>query len=111
MGLPFFPGVCTPSDIEAALECGCQVLKFFPAGEMGGVKTIKALYAPYAHRGVRFIPTGGVNAGNVAEYLSQPGVLAVGGSWIVDKAILKAKDWEQVTRLTRAALQAIERGA
>jgi len=104
IGLPFFPGVCTPSDIEAALDLGCQILKFFPAGEMGGVKMIKALYGPYAHRGIRFIPTGGVNADNVAEYLAQPAVIAVGGTWIVDKAILKAKDWAQVSKLTREAL-------
>ncbi len=102
--LPFFPGVCTPSDIEAALELDCTLLKFFPADAFGGLKTIKALHAPYAHRGVRFIPTGGITAANMADYLAHPAVAAVGGSWITDKKILAAQDWPQVTTLTREAL-------
>ena len=105
LDLPFFPGVCTPSEVEAALDLGCRILKFFPAGAMGGLKVIKALYGPYSHRGVKFIPTGGVNAGNLAEYIAHPAVLAVGGSWIVSKALLKAKDWSRVTELTREAVQ------
>jgi len=104
-GLPFFPGVCTPSDIEAALECGCRILKFFPAEAMGGVRTLKALYAPYSHRGVRFIPTGGVTAENLREYLSAPGVLAVGGSWLVDKTLIKAADWLKIAQLAREAVR------
>lgn len=103
-GLPFFPGVCTPSDIEAALELGCTTLKFFPAGAMGGVKTLKALAAPYAHRGVNFIPTGGVTAENMTDYLSVPAVAAIGGSWLVAKPLLKAKAWAEVARLTREAV-------
>lgn len=108
IGLPFFPGVCTPSDIEAALDLGCRVLKFFPAGVVGGIKAVKALYGPYAHRGIQFIPTGGVDAGNVIDYLATPGVLAIGGSWIVAKPLLKAKDWGQVTELTREALAQLD---
>ncbi|MBN1866565.1 bifunctional 4-hydroxy-2-oxoglutarate aldolase/2-dehydro-3-deoxy-phosphogluconate aldolase [Candidatus Sumerlaeota bacterium] len=110
IGLPFFPGIATPSDIEAALDLGCRLLKFFPAGEMGGVKTIKALYGPYAHRGVRFIPTGGVTAANLAEYLATPGVAAIGGSWIVAKPLLKARDWKQVAALTREAVEVVSKG-
>lgn len=105
LDLPFFPGVCTPSEVEAALDLGCRILKFFPAGTSGGLKMIKALYGPYSHRGVKFIPTGGVNADNLAEYIAHPAVLAVGGSWIVSKALLKAKDWSRVTELTREAVQ------
>ena len=105
LDLPFFPGVCTPSEVEAALDLGCRILKFFPAGALGGLKMIKALYGPYSHRGVKFIPTGGVNADNLAEYIAHPAVLAVGGSWIVSKALLKAKDWSRVTALTREAVQ------
>ncbi|HNY28090.1 MAG TPA: bifunctional 4-hydroxy-2-oxoglutarate aldolase/2-dehydro-3-deoxy-phosphogluconate aldolase [Candidatus Sumerlaeota bacterium] len=104
LDLPFFPGVCTPSDIEAALELGCTLLKFFPADAFGGLKTIKALHAPYAHRGVRFIPTGGISAANMADYLSHPAVAAVGGSWLSDKKILAAQDWSRITTLTREAV-------
>ncbi|MFP4381641.1 MAG: bifunctional 4-hydroxy-2-oxoglutarate aldolase/2-dehydro-3-deoxy-phosphogluconate aldolase [Candidatus Sumerlaeia bacterium] len=104
MGLPFFPGVCTPSEVEAALDRDCKILKFFPAGAMGGLSMIKALYGPYKHRGVRFIPTGGITAANAVDYLANEAVLAVGGSWIVDKKLLAARDWKSVTRLTREAL-------
>lgn len=104
-GLPFFPGVCTPSDVEAALQLGCRLLKFFPAGVMGGVKMLKALYGPYRHRGVRFVPTGGVSVENLAEYLSNPAVAAIGGSWIVDKKLLAAKDWKAITELTAEAVK------
>ena len=104
--LPFFPGVCTPSDIESALTCGCQLLKFFPAGAMGGVKTLKALYAPYKHRGISFVPTGGITAENMAEYLQTPGVVAIGGSWIVATKLVNAGEWQQITDLTAAAVAA-----
>jgi 2-dehydro-3-deoxyphosphogluconate aldolase/(4S)-4-hydroxy-2-oxoglutarate aldolase len=104
MGLPFFPGVATPTDIEAALELGCKVLKFFPAAEMGGVKMIKSLSAPYKHRGVRFIPTGGVNLENMNDYLAAPCVIAIGGTWIVAKPWLDAGDWASVTEATSLAV-------
>lgn len=108
-GLPFFPGVCTPSDIEAALELGCSLLKFFPAEAAGGVKAIKAIYGPYRHRGIQFIPTGGISAANMVEYLSTPGVLAIGGSWIVAKQLIQSKDWDAVARLTREAVETVRK--
>jgi 2-dehydro-3-deoxyphosphogluconate aldolase/(4S)-4-hydroxy-2-oxoglutarate aldolase len=104
-GLPFFPGVCTPTEIEAALELGCTLLKFFPAGAMGGLKILGDLYAPYKHRGVRFIPTGGISATNLGDYLSHPGVLACGGSWLATGAMIKGQAWEQITRLAREAVE------
>lgn len=104
LGMDFFPGVMTPSDIEAALELGCTVLKYFPAEAAGGLKMLKALYAPYKHRGVRFIPTGGINAENMIQYLETPSVVAVGGSWIVAKDLIAAKDWARITELTRIAV-------
>jgi len=104
-GLPFFPGVCTPSEVEGALELGCSLLKFFPAGVMGGLKMLKALYGPYRHRGVRFVPTGGISVDNLGEYLANPAVVAVGGSWIVDKKLLAAKDWDSITKLTAEAVE------
>lgn len=93
---PFMPGVCTPSDIEAALSIGCKMLKFFPAGAMGGVKMLKALYGPYKHMGVRFMPTGGVTADNLTEYLAQPGVAACGGTWIATSADIAAGNWTAI---------------
>ncbi len=105
LGLPFFPGVCTPTEIERALTQGCNVLKFFPAAAIGGTKMLKAMYAPYRHRGVRFIPTGGINQDNLAEYLACPGVLAVGGSWLVDRSLIKKKSWHEITDLTRKAVE------
>lgn len=104
IGLPFFPGVATPSDVELALELGCTTLKFFPAGAMGGLSMIKALYGPYGHRGVQFFPTGGVTAKNMQEYLAHPAVVAIGGSWIVAKSLVAAKDWAQITALTKEAV-------
>jgi len=105
-GLPFFPGVCSPSDIERALELGCTTLKFFPAAQAGGPPMIKALYAPYQHRGIQFIPTGGIDLKNMPEYLATPGVLAIGGSWIVSNALIKAGNWSEITRLTAEAVSA-----
>ncbi len=72
-GLPFAPGVCTPSEIEQALGLGCRIVKFFPAEPSGGVEMVKALAAPYSHMGIRFMPTGGVNTGNLESYLSVQG--------------------------------------
>lgn len=105
-GLPFFPGVCSPSDIERALELGCTTLKFFPAAQAGGTPMIKALYAPYQHLGISFIPTGGIDLKNMPEYLATPGVLAIGGSWIVSGALIKAGNWSEITRLTAEAVAA-----
>jgi 2-dehydro-3-deoxyphosphogluconate aldolase/(4S)-4-hydroxy-2-oxoglutarate aldolase len=103
--LPFFPGICTPTDVETALGLGCTILKFFPASAMGGTKMLKALYGPYRHRGVRFIPTGGINGENLHQYLDLQGVIAVGGSWLVKRDLIKKKNWDEITTLTREALQ------
>ena len=72
----------------------------------GGVAMLKALEGPYSHTGVRFIPTGGINPGNMLSYLQCPSVIAVGGSWMVEKKLLAAQDWIQIEQLTRAALAA-----
>lgn len=105
-GLPFFPGVFTPSDIECALELGCETLKFFPAESAGGLKNLRAIHAPYKHRGVRFIPTGGITTDNMVPYLAYPGVAAIGASWMVADELLKAQDWAEVERRTRLAVEA-----
>jgi 2-dehydro-3-deoxyphosphogluconate aldolase / (4S)-4-hydroxy-2-oxoglutarate aldolase len=106
-GLPFSPGVMTPTEIEAALEVGIHVLKFFPAGAAGGVKMLASLSAPYAHLGVKFIPTGGVTLENVEEYLRLPSVLAVGGTWLATREDIAAGRWEKITANCRQARETI----
>jgi 2-dehydro-3-deoxyphosphogluconate aldolase/(4S)-4-hydroxy-2-oxoglutarate aldolase len=107
-GLAFSPGVMTPGEIEQALSLGCKLLKFFPAEAAGGVAMLKALSGPYAHTGVRFIPTGGVSSENLASYLKLPVVAAIGGSWMVDKSLVSLGRWQEITRLTREALDAAQ---
>lgn len=99
--VPVFPGIATPTDLELALEHGVETVKFFPAETLGGVNTLKAFSGPYGQ--IRFIPTGGIHAGNLADYLALPSVLACGGSWMV-----KAGDWESTTKLTTEAMQLID---
>jgi 2-dehydro-3-deoxyphosphogluconate aldolase/(4S)-4-hydroxy-2-oxoglutarate aldolase len=107
IGMPIYPGVMTPSDIEKGLSLGLEVLKYFPAGNAGGVPMLKALSGPYRHTGVQFIPTGGINGGNVIEYLSLPVVLACGGTWIAKSDLIKAKDWAGIERVARETVEAI----
>jgi len=109
LNLPFAPGVMTPSEIEVALKLDCRELKFFPAEPSGGQKMLDSIRAPYAHLGIRFIPLGGVNAGNMESWLRNPGVLAVGGSWLTPKDVIKAKDWGEVTRLATEARAIVDR--
>ncbi|ROT31719.1 bifunctional 4-hydroxy-2-oxoglutarate aldolase/2-dehydro-3-deoxy-phosphogluconate aldolase [Micromonospora sp. HM5-17] len=103
-GLPVFPGAATATEIQMAVDAGLETVKFFPAEQLGGVGMIKALAAPF--RSVRFIPTGGVNTDNLADYLALPAVLAVGGTWMVAPALLAAGRWDEVTRLTAATVAA-----
>ena len=109
IGLQFPPGVMTPSDVELAISLGCKLLKFFPTEAAGGVAMLKSLAAPYVHTGVRFIPTGGVSAGNLSEYLKLPIVAAIGGSWMIDKQLVNEGRWSEITRITREALEAAAR--
>jgi len=102
--LPFIPGIATPSELEAAMEVGCKALKFFPAQAAGGVPMLKGMAAAYGHTGVRFMPTGGVDPRNLPTWLEVPEVLAVGGTWFVEKSLLQACDWPEVERRTAAAL-------
>jgi 2-dehydro-3-deoxyphosphogluconate aldolase / (4S)-4-hydroxy-2-oxoglutarate aldolase len=103
-GLPMLPGVMTPSEIERAIGLGCRLLKFFPAELAGGVKMLEALWGPYAQTGVSFVPLGGVNAKNMADYLALPAVAAIGGSWMVAPKLIAARDWSAIESLTREAL-------
>jgi 2-dehydro-3-deoxyphosphogluconate aldolase/(4S)-4-hydroxy-2-oxoglutarate aldolase len=100
LGMPFVPGVATPSEVERALALGCKLLKLFPADVLGGVKLLKAFTGPFGHTGVKFIPLGGVTAQNAADYLALPIVAAIGGSWLADKKLVAEKTWAEITRLT-----------
>ena len=103
--MPFYPGVMTPTEVDRALGLGYKHLKFFPSEPAGGVKMIKALAGPFAHAGVKFIPTGGINAASLADYLAVPQVAAVGGSWMGDRKLLAEKAWSKITALTVEALK------
>jgi len=100
--VPVTPGVVTPTEVAQALKKGLNVLKFFPAEAAGGVKLLKAIAAPYG--GVKFIPTGGINANNLADYLSLPMVHACGGSWMVKKQLIANGEFDKITALTREAI-------
>lgn len=102
-GVPITPGTANASDIETAIELGLDVVKFFPAEVNGGIKAIKALAAPYVN--MKFMPTGGVNAKNLNEYLSFSKIIACGGSWMVDPEMVSAGDFDGITRLTKEAVQ------
>ncbi|MCB2169294.1 MAG: bifunctional 4-hydroxy-2-oxoglutarate aldolase/2-dehydro-3-deoxy-phosphogluconate aldolase [Deltaproteobacteria bacterium] len=101
-GIPVTPGVSNPTDIEMALDFGLEILKFFPAEAFGGLKTLKAMSAPYTM--MRFIPTGGIGPGNVLDYLKHPKVAACGGSWMVKSDLIAAGQFERITELTREAV-------
>lgn len=102
-GVPVLPGVATPSEIQWALEAGLDTVKFFPAETLGGVAALKAMSAPFPD--IRFVPTGGVGPQNLASYLALPSVMAVGGSWLVDRATLARHDFGEITRLTAEAVR------
>jgi 2-dehydro-3-deoxyphosphogluconate aldolase/(4S)-4-hydroxy-2-oxoglutarate aldolase len=104
LGWFFIPGVMTPSDVENSLDLGARLLKFFPAQVAGGPAMLRALAGPFAHTGVQFVPLGGVGPGNMAEYLAQPGVPAVGGSWLAERSLIRSGHFHEIERLTRQAL-------
>jgi 2-dehydro-3-deoxyphosphogluconate aldolase/(4S)-4-hydroxy-2-oxoglutarate aldolase len=109
LGMPFIPGVITPSEIEQALGLGLKLLKFFPAEAFGGLKVIKALSAPYAHAGVKFMPTGGVTTANLPDYLASDAVACVGGTWIASREAIAEKKWDQIKENCRAAVELVKR--
>ena len=101
-GVTVLPGAITATEIQAALELGLSTVKFFPAGTSGGAPAIKALSAPFV--GVSFVPTGGVGPKNLGDYLALPSVVAVGGSWMVPNALVKAGDFAGIVKLTADAV-------
>ncbi len=101
--VPVFPGVITPTEVLHALGLGLTEVKFFPAGIAGGIPAIQALSGPFGD--VRFIPTGGVNESNLAEFLAVPAVVAVGGTWLASRADLSAGDFAGITERTKRAVR------
>lgn len=93
---PFAPGICTPSDIQMAIKCGCTILKFFPAEYSGGVKYLESIAAPYIQNKLKFIPLGGINIDNASKYLESELILAIGGSWIAKNSLIQNKDWKEI---------------
>jgi len=104
--IPITPGICTPTEIEMGLEFGLNIFKFFPAEAYGGLKTLKAIGAPYSM--IQFIPTGGIDARNVREYLSWKQVFACGGSWMVTKEMISNNKFSEVTALAKEAVHLVK---
>ncbi len=100
--VPVFPGACTPSEVMAAMEYRLPIVKFFPAKQYGGLSTIKALSAPFPS--LRFMPTGGINASNILEYLAYEKIIACGGSWMVQERLIASGNFAEITRLTEEAV-------
>lgn len=101
--IPVTPGTCNPSDIETAISLGLDVVKFFPAEAAGGLAMIKAMAAPYVN--MKFMPTGGINAKNVNEYLAFDKIIACGGSWMVNKALVNAGEFDKIKEMTTEAVR------
>ena len=103
-GIPVAPGCVTPTEIMGALKYGLKMVKFFPANVYGGLNAMKNLSAPFV--GLKFLPTGGVNAGNIKEYIDASFIHAVGGSWVCPKADIAAGNWDKITQLCLEARKA-----
>ena len=103
--IPVYPGCSSPTDIEAAMSLGLKTVKFFPAENIGGIAAIKAMSGPYGD--ITFIPTGGISAKNINDYLSFPKVVACGGSWMVDPKHIESGNFAEITRLTREAVNMV----
>jgi len=101
------PGICTPSDIEAALGFGLEVLKFFPAEAFGGLKTLKAMSGPYG--AIKFIPTGGISPNNLVEYLQFPKTLACGGTWIAKSNLISEGQFDQILSSAKEAVELVKK--
>ena len=109
LGLSFAPGVCTPSDMEHALEAGAILMKFFPSEPSGGLAYLRTAAAPFMHLGVQFIPMGGVDRGNAEVYLQQAFIPAVGGSWMAPRELVARQDWAEITVRAKQAAAMVQR--
>ncbi len=105
IGLPFAPGIMTPSDLQIALRAGCKLVKFFPAVAAGGLTMLKNIAGPYLHTGIGFNPTGGVTRDNLTDWLGYGPVRAVGGTWIATSADIAAENWGKICQNATEASQ------
>lgn len=106
-GLPFIPGVMTPTEVEAAMALGCRLLKLFPAQLAGGLPLLDALAGPYGHTELELIPLGGITQTNLPDYLRHPLVRAVGGSWICESGLIRERRWKEITERAQRALASV----
>ncbi len=104
--VPVYPGIITPSEATKAVKRGLKIVKFFPAEQFGGVATIKALAAPFTT--LKFMPTGGINAKNIRDYLSNNKIIACGGSWMVKGDLVKAGDFAKIKELVKEAVELVK---
>ncbi|MCG8511823.1 MAG: bifunctional 4-hydroxy-2-oxoglutarate aldolase/2-dehydro-3-deoxy-phosphogluconate aldolase [Rhodospirillales bacterium] len=108
-GLPFAPGIMTPTDLQAALRANCRMVKFFPAVAAGGPAMLKSIASPYAHTGVGFNPTGGVTPANLSDWLAIPQVKAVGGTWVATRQDIAEGNWDRIAANARQAVEAVSK--
>jgi len=108
LGLPFAPGIVTPTDLEAAISLGCRFVKFFPAEPAGGISYLRSMAAPYRHLDIQYFPLGGINFSNMIDYLQEPNVPTVGGSWIVEKDLVADEDWQGIRDRAAAVRAAVD---
>lgn len=101
--MPFVSGVATPTEIGMGIEMELDTFKFFPAEMIGGMRYLKRVFAPYAHKNVQFIPLGGITGELIPEYTSENFVLALGGSWISDIELIQRKNWQKITQNAQQA--------
>ncbi|NRB17593.1 MAG: bifunctional 4-hydroxy-2-oxoglutarate aldolase/2-dehydro-3-deoxy-phosphogluconate aldolase [Rhodobacteraceae bacterium] len=112
-GMPFFPGISSPTDIETALQAGANILKFFPAEASGGISKLATIASPYVMEKIRFIPTGGIKPATASVYLSSPLVLSIGGTWIATQTMIENGEWDMISKnaAEAVAIAAKARGA
>ena len=101
LGFHLFPGILTPTELTRAQKAGCRSLKVFPIEPVGGINYLKSLIAPFRSLGMKYLPTGGISKGNVAPYLAEETVLAVGGSWMAPPALIEKKNFRAITELAK----------
>lgn len=106
LNIPVFPGAVTPTEIINALNEGLEIIKFFPAGNYGGLKTLKALTAPFTN--IKFIPTGGINLDNLKEFIEFDKIIAVGGSWVCPTNLINEQKFEEITRLSKESRKIVD---
>lgn len=104
LNFPLIPGILTPTELALACQFGCRTLKVFPIEPAGGIAYLKSLIAPFRSLGVKYLPTGGIGREQVAAYLKEDAVLAVGGSWLTPRSLIEKKDFQEITELAIASL-------